>query len=313
MKHLCYIIMAHSHLDNVARNIRLLSGDNVSFLVHVDAKCTESSAHLRAMPGVRLSDTSHDVGWGDYSMVNASMSLCSEALALYPQADYFILLSGHCVPLKSSEYIKQYISSHGDANFLRAVPIPSRECGWPEGGRRRLDCYAIRLAPRRIATIEPRQLNIGNLRQIAKAMVFGKLPVMRRVLDVFLRAPHRRPFSIQPYGGAFWWRVNRPTLQRAVDYFYSHPEFRQQLEYTSNPDEVVFNTLVYNLGGAPRQSILTFENWKGGNSPEWLTAADKELIAGLIADPDVLFCRKVSDTALIDYIASSLDGEAQKA
>ena len=264
MIRICYIMLAHSNLNNVAQIIKLLSGDGVGFIVHIDKKCVENTHPLCSIPEVELSNDRYDVKWGDVSMVDAVVSLIRQALSDKRRFDYFIFLSGQCVPVKPAAYIQEYLKSHCMANFISASPIPSVECGWLEGGRRRLECYAVRLSERDIATIEPRRLDFGNFRQLCKTATRGNISALLHALNIFLFAPKRKPLNnLRPFGGEFWWRMNRASLETVLSYYDANPEIRQQMKVTSNPDEIIFNTLAFNLCGNTANNLLTFVNWGG--------------------------------------------------
>lgn len=265
MIRICYIILAHKNLLNVKRIIDSLSGEGVGFIVHVDKKCGECKDILNSVPEVALSDIRYDVQWGDISVVDAVISSANQAINDNRNFDYFVLLSGECMPVKSSNYISSYIETHGRANFMAASPIPSDRCNWLEGGRRRLECYAVRLSSRDIATIEPRSLDYENFRQIVKAVLRGRWSSISHVLKIFFFYPKReRIQNLQPYGGEFWWRMNRKSLEKILSYYNSNPDIRRQMVYTSIPDEILFNTLVFNFCDNTVNSPLTFVNWGGG-------------------------------------------------
>lgn len=303
MKSLCYLILAHSHLEYLAELIDVLSSDNIGFVVHIDSKCQEPIDNLLNKCGgknVKILEHRENIVWGDKSMVDVVNYMSRVALS-DERWDYFILLSGQDMPVKSPEYIKSYISQGGFKNYILASPLLSEECVWQEHGRRRIECYSVRLDERNIATIEPRKLNIGNLRQIGKTFLHGNAISLKNMLKVFI-SKKRRGFTLPVYGGEFWWRLNRESLSKIIKYYDSHVEFEQEVEYTSNPDEIVYNTLVNNLCDDIEKSILTYINWRGSKSPNWITLEDKDLVNKLICDWDILFCRKVRDIKLVEYV-----------
>ena len=221
------------------------------------------------------------------------------------QADYYVLLSGNDVPVKSSEYIKQYIEENGLKNYVIGQTIPSNNCPWLEGGRHRLSCYALRIGSRDIATIEPRKFNKGNLRQFIKILLSGNLRTMAKAFRILLFYPRRNYTGpIRFHGGEFWWRLNASSLKTIVDYYYHHPEFRNYMSEGSNPDEITFTSLIYSLCKDIINSHLTYINWRGRKSPDYLSLNDADKIDRAISSPDILFCRKVNCKEVLDYIQS---------
>ena len=265
MKKLCYLILAHNNLDYVADLIESLSSDNVGFIVHIDSKCSESLKPVEEISNrrnVKLMEDRKDILWGGKSMVDIVNQMSRLALDDNMKYDYFILLSGQDMPVKSSEYILNYLETNGYKNYLAAGRMMTAECVWQEQGRRRLECYAVRLGQREISTIEPGCLNYNNLRQIFKTFLYGdRASILSMVKALF--SARRSGLGIVPYGGEFWWRMNRKSLKTIIDYYDSHPELDKELSYTSNPDEIVYNTLAYNLCDNIENDLLTYVKWGG--------------------------------------------------
>lgn len=202
MMRLCYIILAHNNLVNVKRIIEMLSGEGIGFVVHVDKKCCENIEILRTIKDVTLAGIRHDVLWGDISMVDAVIEAARQAISDDRKFDYFILLSGSDVPVKRAAYIRKYLEAHNLSNFMIGSQIPSPTVGWLEGGRRRLECYAVRLSERDIATIEPRRFDYGNFRQIVKTIVRGNCSQFFSVMQIFLFAEKKK---ISEKSQTIWW------------------------------------------------------------------------------------------------------------
>ena len=304
MMRLCYLILAHNNLEYVAELIESLSDDNIGFIVHVDAKCQESMTSLERLikeKDISLIRPREDIRWGDKSMIDVVNRMSLAALNDNRKYDYFILLSGQDMPVKSPEYIRHYIETGGLKNYMAASPMLTDDCLWLEQGRRRLQCYAVRLGSRDIATIEPLCMNWGNLRQIAKTFISGNVKAVYDLFRVFF-SKKRKGFNMPPYGGEFWWRMNRESLDKILHYYYDDLELIQEVSFTSNPDEIVYNTLAYNLCDNIERSTLTYINWQGKKSPEYIVMEDKHLIKSLISKENILFCRKVKDKELLKYV-----------
>ncbi|MBD5321127.1 MAG: beta-1,6-N-acetylglucosaminyltransferase [Bacteroides sp.] len=308
MNSLCYIILTHSNLKQTAEIIKILDGPGIGFIVHIDKKCTEDSTPLLNIKSVTLASKRFNIEWGDGSMVKSVFSIAKQALDDNRNFNYFVLLSGQCVPVKNSTYIRNYFFNNAKFSFLKAIPIPSKQCEWLEGGRRRIECYPVRLSNRDMSLIEPRKLNYGNLRQIGKTILNFKVRPIYEMIKTFLFAPKRQSWTLQPYGGEFWWRMNRRCLESNIKYTETHSDFESQIDITAHPDEIIFNTLSFNLDANVKNDLLTYINWKDTNthSPEWITLQDKNLIDKLIENPDILFCRKVKDFEVIEYIKEKL-------
>lgn len=262
MMKICYIILAHERLKYVKRLIAMLSGNDTSFVIHIDKKCQEDISILSDLEGTTLVDNRVDVKWGDISQVDATISASRAALAT--KAEYFILLSGSDYPVKTPGYIRQYLSQD-PRNHIGGVPLPSNQCNWLQHGYRRIGCYALRLNSKNIATIEPRKLDIQNLRQLAKVVIRWKH--LLKALRILTHYPKRPPCpKLTPHGGEYWWRLNRESLERCIAYLDQNPDFHSWLLDSANPDELCFNTLAYNLCDNNDGNILTHISWNATSS-----------------------------------------------
>ena len=99
------------------------------------------------------------------------------------------------------------------------------------------------------------------------------------------------------------------SIQNLLSYVDEHPEFLEYHRNTSNPDELFFQTLVYNL--FPKEYIadncLRWVNWKGGVSPQNISLCDKRKLQVVSLKKDILFVRKVADGEVSAYINSLIN------
>ena len=124
-------------------------------------------------------------------------------------ADYIILMSESDYPIKSNWYIRQTLAEKRK-DFITITPLPhpnplhTPEGHWLEGGRRRYECYALRLKANSLATIEPKRFDLGNFRQFVKVMRDNPAKLLR-ALRIFWRYPRRKhPEYLRPCGGELW-------------------------------------------------------------------------------------------------------------
>lgn len=301
-KNISYILLLHNNPEIPKLVIESLN-DNSEFLIHIDTKCTTK---FNFDTNNTYYAERNDVRWGGFSIIKTLISCCHSILERL-NSDFVILLSGTDYPIKTREYIEEYINSHPNTDFIQGQKIPSQDCHWLEGGRRRLECYALPLGGKNIATIEPRKLDRGNLRQLGKIALKSPKSLFK-AMKIWLTAPKRRhPEELIPYRGEMWWGLRRSTLEKIINYLDEHPEYLEYHKNTCIPDEIFFNTLVYNL--IPHEEIsnscLRYINWgesSPGNSPHDITLKDTTLISDIISNPDYLFARKVSDINVANYI-----------
>jgi hypothetical protein len=106
MKH-AWLIIAHNQFGILQRLVSLLDDERSDFFIHIDKK-------VRDLPNVHV-DHGHvyflsnriDVRWGTYSQIQAEMALFSTAMEK-DTYDYFHIISGTTLPLKSIDEIDAY-------------------------------------------------------------------------------------------------------------------------------------------------------------------------------------------------------------
>ena len=114
-----YLIITHGNFPILKRQLAFLDSEKADFFIHVDASVRdfdfdEYSAvpHLSHVTWV---DRLH-VSWGHYSLTEATLRLLRAAAE--GGYDYYHLLSGVDVPLKSRTYIENYFSDRQGMNFI---------------------------------------------------------------------------------------------------------------------------------------------------------------------------------------------------
>lgn len=309
MPQIVYLQLLHNNPDFA---LSIINRCNADFYVHVDSK-SNCFSDTEWPQNVFVTDQRNNVTWGGFSIINTLIMCCKEILR-NRNVDFVILLSGADYPVKSVQYINEYIASHPNTDFIQGQQIPNSDCHWLEGGRRRLECYALHLGGKNIATIEPRKIDFGNLRQFGK-IALNTPSKLYKALKIWLKSPKREhPKNLIPYRGEMWWGLRRSTIEQIMLFLDKHPEYIEYHKDTCIPDEIFFNTLVYNI--IPRDEIcndcLRFINWGKsvhGCSPFDITLDDKELISDIVANPQYLFARKITDIKVANYINNLINAQ----
>jgi hypothetical protein len=303
-----YLLLVHNNPLKVKRLIdSLFVEDNTHFVIHVDARCDMDSfmALLSHHENITFIEKRSKVDWGGGSMIIALMNLLESIPAdVVNSMNYCVLLSGMCYPVKNQEYLTAYFNqAHGE--FICGTQIPSANLQLLEGGLRRLNCHALRLSARKIASIEPFKFNIGNLKQFVKVLLFNPLMLKEAIRLFFMK---KRDCPLLPlYYGSFWFCLSRKAVEFLKEYMNAHVDY---VEYCKRdlmmPDEEFIHTMLYNNSSLfnLRNTNLRYEHWidQKASSPRCLTIHDAELINQIVENPDVLFCRKVEEEDVKDYI-----------
>lgn len=241
---------------------------------------------------------------------------CLRGIKSKCHGDYVVLMSESDYPVKSNSYIESTLRNNPmDYVTITRLPHPNplHTPGghWLEGGRRRLECYPVRLQAKSIATIEPRVLDFGNLRQFVKVLKYNPQKI-KEALDIWLHYPTRKhPCYIQPCGGDLWFILRMNTVTKILAYMDEHPDYLEYCKGTTNLDEIFIPTLINKLipNEERMNKTLRYIHWKnnGASSPENLTLKETDIINRCIAQPDCLFVRKVDDLEVCKYIDNAIN------
>ncbi len=307
-----YFFIVYKNPEIVERIIASLQSEHSLFLIHIDKNSKCDFNNIAHYTNVHFSSRRFPTTWGGPELAFAVYDGLKEMQDY--KWDYVCLLSESDYPVKSPEYIARFLEN-SNKDHIQINPLPCNNPletpggHWLEGGRRRVECYALRLAPKQIATIEPKRFDIGNIRQIIKTLKYNpqKIP---KALKILFTYPNR-PKTIDVFcGGAQWFFLKKETTEAIIQYGESHPDFFEDAVNTQCLDEIFFPTLV-NLVVKDKtlisKNLLRYISWgnDGSSSPKDLTLKDYEIIEQCMSNPDILFIRKISDKEICDFIDSS--------
>ena len=116
MKH-AYLILAHNEFDLLRTLISCLDDSRNDIYVHIDSQVKAfPELHTDRAKLTMLTDRV-DVRWGDLSVVEAEYKLFEAASANGPY-QYYHLLSGVDLPLKSQDYIHEFCDKNNGKEFI---------------------------------------------------------------------------------------------------------------------------------------------------------------------------------------------------
>lgn len=228
--------------------------------------------------------------------------------------DYVCLLSESDYPVKSVDYISNYLYK-SDKDHILINPLPCENPletpggHWLEGGRRRYECYALRLSTKQIATVEPRKINIGNIRQAIKIICYNPLKIFDAI-KIWWIFPKRKRTTDVLCGGHQWFFLKRRTTDAIIDFVKENPSFLDDCKFTQCLDEIFFPTLVNAVADTNNisRNILRYISWSdnGSPSPINITINNKDTIERCVGQSDILFIRKIQDLRVCDFIDKQL-------
>lgn len=273
---LCYLLLCHTDPVTVAAQARALSGAGDHVVIHADkgagpAFVAQLRAELTGVARVHFAP-SRRCGWGDWSLVAATLAMIGTGLAACPDATHFYLLSGDCMPIKSAHYIREALQKDGRDRIEAANFFTD---GWIKTGlvRERL-IYRHFFNERKHPWWFYRSLELQRWLGLERA-----LPK-----DVTMRI------------GSQWWALRRETLEKILAFMRARPEIERFFRHSWIPDETFFQTLVRHL--VPKLEICaappTFLMFSDYGMPVVFHA---DHFALLTAQKE-LFARKISRNAM---------------
>lgn len=116
MKH-AYLILAHGSFDLLRLLISRLDDSRNDIFVHMDKKVKVLPELHAEHAGLYFMQDRVDVRWGDWTVVEAEYVLFTEAVAKGPY-QYYHLLSGVDLPMKSQDYIHEFCERNSGKEFI---------------------------------------------------------------------------------------------------------------------------------------------------------------------------------------------------
>lgn len=118
MRH-AYLILAHNSWQQLYKLIRLLDSPNADFYVHIDRRAQdfdESEFRDVCMHSKIRFFSEYENYWGSYRLIESEILLLRMATA--QKYDYYHLLSGTDLPIKSRDYIEEFFENNQGKEFI---------------------------------------------------------------------------------------------------------------------------------------------------------------------------------------------------
>ncbi|MFN6925452.1 MAG: DUF5928 domain-containing protein [Tabrizicola sp.] len=278
MTQIAYILLCHKDPEGIIVQAQRLTaaGDFVS--IHFDARAEPADyARIRealaANPQITFARRRVKCGWGEWSLVAATLEAVRAAVSAFPRATHFYMLSGDCMPIKTAEFARAWLS-RDEADYIESFDFHSSD--WIKTGIKE-----ERLIYRHWFN-ERRQ----------KKLFYASLNLQKR-LGLIRKVPEDLKIRI----GSQWWCLRRRTVEAVLDFIDRRRDVVRFFRTTWIPDESFFQTIVYHL--VPEREIrsrtLTFLMFTDYGMP--VTFHDDH--HDLLLAQDYLFARKISPEALM--------------
>lgn len=120
MKRHAYLILAHSNFGQLRKLLELLDDPRNDIFVHIDSKAAfdpEDWAEVCSRSMLRFLKDRIRVSWGGVSIMRAELALLKESTGC-GNYDYYHLLSGMDLPIKSQDVIHEFFDRNSGQEFM---------------------------------------------------------------------------------------------------------------------------------------------------------------------------------------------------
>ena len=276
MSKIAYILLCHKDPDGVIAQAARLTATGDFIAIHFDGRAKAADfdrirAALADNPSVAFARRRIKCGWGEWSLIAATLQAVKAAVDAFPRATHFYMLSGDCMPIKSSDYVHEFLD-RTEVDYIESFDFFNSD--WIKTGIKE-----ERLVYRHL-------FNERN----QKALFYGSMNLQKR-----LGLQRSVPADIQMQIGSQWWCLRRRTVEAVLEFCAKRPDVMRFFRTTWIPDETFFQTVVGHLvpEAEIRSRTLTFLLFSDYGMP--VSFYDDQY--DLLISQDYLFARKISPEA----------------
>ncbi|MGH1454431.1 MAG: DUF5928 domain-containing protein [Paracoccaceae bacterium] len=276
MAKIAFILLCHKDPDAIIQQAERLTAVGDYMSIHFDARAkpeffAKIKSALKDNPNVAFARKRIKCGWGEWSLVQATLYAVEAAVEAFPRATHFYMLSGDCMAIKSAEYAHEFLDRR-EVDYVESFDF--FESDWIKTGMKRdrliyRHFFNERTQKWRFYTSYHLQQRFNMTREI--------------------------PADIQVQIGSQWWCLRRRTIEWILDFTRERKDVMRFFRTTWIPDETFFQTLVRHL--IPEDEIetrtLTFLMFSDYGMPVTFYNDHYDLLLS----QDFLFARKISPEA----------------
>lgn len=279
LKH-AYLIMAHNEFDILEKLVTRLDYPNNDIFIHVDRKakefdCNHERKIIQLVKKGKIRFTKRlNVTWGGDSQIKLELMLLEEASQKYH--DYYHLLSGVDLPIKSHDYIDAFFQQNQGKQFIFFDEEEDRHKYF----LKRLRYYHIPINTANVITMEISSLVSKILYKLQYSFHTDRLKNCQIPIDNF-------------HKGSCWFDITHDFARYALDQM-NQKDYKRIFRFTNCCDEVFMQTIIVqsSFSSTMCNDLIRFADWsKGGKSPEMLSMSHWDALVKSSA----LFARKFSE------------------
>ena len=276
MAKIAYILLCHKDPAGIIAQAERLTSVGDYIAIHFDGRAPREDfeairSALAANPSVTFTPRRAKCGWGEWSLVEATLIAVEAAVEAFPRATHFYMLSGDCMPAKTAEYAHDFLDSD-DCDYVESFDFFASD--W------------IKTGIKEERLIYRHWFN----ERTQKRWFYLSMALQKR-----LKLARKVPADIQMMIGSQWWCLRRRTIEMILAFCQSRPDVLRFFRTTWIPDETFFQTLVRHLvpDDQIRSRTLTFLMFTDYGLPVTFYNDHYDLLMS----QDYLFARKISPDA----------------
>ena len=276
MAKIAFILLCHKDPEAVIQQAKQFTavGDYIS--IHFDARAPlahfeKIKKALYGNPNVVFAKKRIKCGWGEWSLVQATLHAVEAAVEAFPRATHFYMVSGDCMSIKSAKYAHAFLDAD-DVDYIESFDF--FESDWIKTGFKE-----ERLIYRHWFNERTR-----------KWWFYNSFWAQRR-----LGLTREIPSDMQIMIGSQWWCLRRRTVEWVLNFTRDRKDVMRFFKTTWIPDETFFQTVVRHVVPSDeiRNRTLTFLMFTDYGMPVTFYNDHYDLLLA----QDGLFARKISTEA----------------
>lgn len=226
MAKLAFLLIAHRDPERLITQVRALIAHGDCVAIHWDARADKGAfqrikADLGGEANVVFANRVR-CGWGEFSLVRASLNLIQAARRAFEDITHYYLMSGDCYPTKPRPYFDRFLDDGRD----RIEFNDFFESDW------------IRTGLKEDRLVFRHWFN----ERTQKRLFYGSLNLQRR-----FGLARSLPKGLTIRIGSQWWVLRASTIEKIMAFIAKRRDVVRFFRTTWIPDETFFQTLVAHL------------------------------------------------------------------
>ncbi|OCX66788.1 glycosyl transferase [Thioclava sp. SK-1] len=236
MARIAFILLTHKDPEAIIRQAQRLTAAGDYVAIHFDANAKPADYQLLRdgladNPGVAFAKKRLKCGWGEWSLVAATLEALRAAVATFQDASHFYMLSGDCMQIKTAEYAHAVLD--GDSvDYIESFDFFNSD--WIQTGFK-----------------EERLIYRHWFNERKHKWLFYQSYEWQKRLGITRRVPD----DIEMMIGSQWWCLRRDTVEKVLEFCRTRPDVMRFFSTTWIPDETFFQTIVRHV--TPEREIRT--------------------------------------------------------